>query len=77
MVIKIERPLDLLNDCKGKTVLVYLKDKKVFYGTLLAFDLTINIVLDNCKEVIDGEQKISLGLNFIKGDSIESISPGN
>ncbi len=77
MVIKIERPLDLLNDCKGKTVLVYLKDKKVFYGTLLAFDLTINIVLDNCKEVVDGEHKMNLGLNFIKGDSIESISPGN
>ena len=38
MVSGIERPLDLLNNSKGKEVLVYLKGDKQFVGTLLAFD---------------------------------------
>ena len=42
----IERPLDLLNNAKGKEVLVYLKGDKQFAGTLLAFDIHINLVKD-------------------------------
>ena len=51
----IERPLDLLNDSKGKEVLVHLKGDKQFVGTLLAFDIHINLVLDNTKEMQDNK----------------------
>ena len=47
MVNGIERPLDLLNNSKGKEILVHLKGDKQFVGTLLAFDIHINLVLDN------------------------------
>lgn len=77
MVIQIERPLDLLNNCKGKKVLVYLKNKKIYSGILLAFDLTINIALDNCNEIVDGKEQTSFGKTFIRGESVELISPGN
>jgi small nuclear ribonucleoprotein len=57
MVNGIERPLDLLNQSKGKEVIVELKGGRQFVGTLLAFDIHINVVLDNAKEVHDGEVK--------------------
>ncbi len=77
MVNGIERPLDLLNNSKGKEVLVHLKGEKQFVGTLLAFDIHINLVLDNVKEMQDGEMKRSLGLTFLRGDTIIYISPAS
>jgi small nuclear ribonucleoprotein len=77
MVNGIERPLDLLNNSKGKEILVQLKNDKQMVGTLLAFDIHINIVLDNSKEVVDGETKRSVGLTFLRGDTIIFISPSS
>lgn len=77
MVNGIERPLDLLNTSKGKEVLVHLKGGKEFVGTLLAFDIHINLVMDNVKEMEDGLQKKSLGLTFLRGDTIIYISPAS
>ena len=75
MVNGIERPLDLLNSAKGKEILVQLKSGKEFVGTLLAFDIHINVVLDNAKEVENSEQTTSYGLTFLRGDTIVFISP--
>jgi small nuclear ribonucleoprotein len=75
MVNGIERPLDLLNNSKGKEILVQLKNEKQLVGTLLAFDIHVNIVLDNAKEMENGEVKRSIGLTFLRGDTIVFISP--
>lgn len=77
MVNGIERPLDLLNVSKGKEVLVQLKGEKQFVGTLMAFDIHINVVLDNAKELLNGEVKKSIGLTFLRGDTIIFISPAS
>lgn len=77
MVNGIERPLDLLNASKGKEVLVQLKGDKQFAGTLVAFDIHINVVLDNAKEMHEGEVKKSIGLTFLRGDTIIFISPSS
>ncbi|MGB9707927.1 MAG: LSM domain-containing protein [Candidatus Pacearchaeota archaeon] len=71
----VERPLDLLNQSKGKEILVQLKSDKQLVGTLLAFDIHINIVLNHTKEIVNGEIKRNLGLAFIRGDTIIYISP--
>lgn len=71
----IERPLDLLNASKGKEVIVQIKNDKRFVGTLKAFDIHINIVLDNAKEMHNGEITKNLGLVFLRGDTIIYISP--
>jgi len=73
----IERPLDLLNNSKGKEVLVHLKGDKQFVGTLIAFDIHINLVLDNVKQMENGEITKSLGLTFLRGDTIIYISPAS
>lgn len=73
--MKIERPLDLLNNSKGKEVIVQLKMNRQISGELLAFDININLVLDNAKELENGEMKKKLGLTFIRGDSVIYVSP--
>jgi small nuclear ribonucleoprotein len=75
MVNGVERPLDLLNQSKGKEILLYLKNNKQLVGKLLAFDIHINIVLDNTRELEDGEIKRSIGMAFVRGDTIIYISP--
>ena len=77
MVNGIERPLDLLNQSKGKDVLIQLKGDKHFVGTLLAFDMQINVALDNAKEIENGEVKKNIGLTFLRGDTIIYISPAS
>ena len=77
MVNGIERPLDLLNNSKGKEILVHLKGDKQFVGTLLAFDIHINLVLDNIKEMENNEIKRNLGLTFLRGDTIIFNSPAS
>jgi len=77
MVNGIERPLDLLNNAKGKEILVHLKNDRQFVGTLLAFDIHINIVLDNTKEMQNNEVKRNIGLTFLRGDTIIFISPAS
>lgn len=73
----IERPLDLLNQAKGKEVLIQLKGNQQFVGILMAFDMHINVALDNAKEVIDGSVKKNIGLTFLRGDTIIYISPSS
>jgi len=75
MVNNIERPLDLLNQSKGKEILLQLKNDKQLVGTLVAFDIHINLVLSNTKEIVNGEIKRNIGLAFIRGDTIIYISP--
>jgi small nuclear ribonucleoprotein len=77
MVNGIERPLDLLNESKSKEILIELKDGKQLVGTLLAFDIHINIVIDNAKEIVNNELKRSLGLSFVRGNTILWISPAS
>jgi len=77
MATGIERPLDLLNNSKNREVLVQLKGDKQYVGTLLAFDIHINLVLDNTKEMQNNEIKKSIGLTFLRGDTIIFISPAS
>jgi small nuclear ribonucleoprotein len=73
----IERPLDLLNSSRGREILVQLKNDRQLVGTLMAFDIHINVVLDNTKEVLNGEVKRNIGLTFLRGDTIIFISPAS
>ncbi len=69
------RPFDLLNDSIGKDVLVLLKGNVQIRGTLKAFDVHMNIVLENAEELQDGETKTKYGNVILRGDSVIMISP--
>lgn len=68
------RPLDALNKARGKRVIVELKNGRQYIGLLEAFDIHINVVLNDAEERADGEMKRKLGTVFIRGDTITIIS---
>lgn len=69
------RPLDMLNHARNKTVMVDLKNNYRYIGKLKAFDIHINMVLEDAEEHKDGELKRKLGTVFVRGDTITIISP--
>jgi len=69
------RPLDTLNAARNKSVLVDLKNGSRYVGKLKAFDIHINVVLEEAEEHQNGEVKRKLGTVFIRGDTIIIISP--
>ena len=72
---EVPRPLDALNDARGKRVVVELKNNGVYVGKLKSFDIHVNIVLEDTEEHVDGEIKRKLGVVFIRGDTITIVSP--
>ena len=68
------RPLDALNNARNKRVIVELKNNKQFVGKLKAFDIHVNVVLEDAEERADGEVKRKLGLVFLRGDMIVMVS---
>lgn len=69
------RPLDTLNAARNKTVMVELKNSTRYVGKLRAFDIHINVVLEDVEEHKDGEVKRKLGTVFIRGDTITILTP--
>jgi len=73
-MVEASRPLDTLNQARNKKIIVDLKNGKQFVGNLKAFDIHINLVLDNTEEHENGEIKRKLGTTFLRGDTIVIIS---
>jgi small nuclear ribonucleoprotein len=72
--MEMSRPLDALNKARDKRVIVELKNNKQYIGNLDAFDIHINVVLNDAEERFEGEVKRKLGTVFIRGDTITIIS---
>ena len=68
------RPLDVLDKAKGKRVIVKLKNGSEIVGILQAFDLHLNIWLDESEERKD-EMQVKLGSTLVRGDTIIYVSP--
>ncbi len=73
--MELQRPFDLLDESKGKRVMVELKSGKQIVGTLVAFDMHINVVLEDADEMENGQTLRKLGNVFIRGDTIVFVSP--
>ena len=69
------RPLDALNKARNKRVIVELKNGKQYVGKLNAFDIHINVVLEEAEEKVNGELTRKLGVIFLRGDTIIMVSP--
>ncbi|MDD3178101.1 MAG: LSm family protein [Candidatus ainarchaeum sp.] len=71
---KVTRPFDMLNSAINKQVLVQLKDNVQIRGKLKAFDVHMNIVLDDAEEIIDGKTKTKYVETLLRGDNIVWIT---
>lgn len=70
----MERPIDVLNNAKGKRVLIKLKKGPEISGILQAMDLHLNMWLENAEQISE-DNKVKLGTILIRGDNILFVSP--
>jgi len=68
------RPLDVLDKAKGKRVIVKLKNGSELTGVLQAFDLHLNMWLDDTEDKKE-DRTVKLGAVLVRGDTIIYASP--
>ena len=73
-VVMTNRPLDVLDKAKGKRVIIKLKNGTEVTGVLQAFDLHLNIWLEDADERKNDIQT-KLGSTIVRGDTIILVSP--
>ena len=70
----MDRPIDVLNNAKGKRILIKLKRGTEISGVLQALDLHLNMWLEEAEQT-DEDKKITLGTVLVRGDNILYASP--
>ena len=70
----MERPIDVLNNAKGKRVLIKLKKGTEISGILHAMDLHLNMWLESAEQITE-DRKTKLGTILVRGDNILFVSP--
>ena len=68
------RPLDALDNSKGKRIIVALKNGLEIVGMLKAFDLHLNLWLEDA-ERRENSKVTKLGTVVVRGDNILLASP--
>ena len=72
----MERPIDVLNNAKGKRVLIHLKRGGTdISGLLQALDLHLNMWLEQAEQRNEDGSTIKLGTLLVRGDNILYVSP--
>ena len=70
----MERPIDVLNNDKGRRVLIQLKKGTEISGILQALDLHLNMWLEDAEQTTD-DKTTKLGTVLVRGDNIIFVSP--
>ncbi|ABO34752.1 LSm family protein [Methanococcus maripaludis] len=67
-----QRPLDALGKSINTNVTVFLKDGKVVKGRLKAYDLHMNVALENAK--IENDEEKEFPMLVVRGDNVLYVS---
>ncbi len=69
------RPFDILNSSLNRAVLIKLKGGTELRGIMSAYDVHMNLVLQDAEQLENGEVKRKLGTMLVRGDSVIYLSP--
>ena len=73
--IRVDKPLNVLNNSLQKRVIVQLKGNREYRGTLDGYDPHMNLVLKKLEELNDGNVVNTFEKAIIRGDNVIYISP--
>lgn len=63
----------LMSDCKGKVVLLRLRNARTLQGVLQSFDIHMNLTLENAEDITE-EKHEQLGKILLRGDNLLAVS---
>jgi small nuclear ribonucleoprotein len=69
------KPLAVLNKAINQQVIVELKGKRGYRGTLDGYDPHMNLVLRNAEEILDTKVTRKMEAIIVRGDNVIYISP--
>lgn len=69
------KPLAVLNKAINQHVIVELKGKRGYRGTLDGYDPHMNLVLRNAEEILDAKVTRKMDTIIVRGDNVIYISP--
>jgi small nuclear ribonucleoprotein len=69
------KPLAVLNKAINQQVIVELKGKMGYRGTLDGYDPHMNLVLRNAEEILDTKVTRKMDAIIVRGDNVIYISP--
>lgn len=70
----MNRPIDVLDKSKGKRVMIKLKNRSEVSGELQAFDMHLNMWLNDAEITVE-ESTTKYGKLLVRGDNVIFISP--
>ncbi|MBD3352411.1 MAG: ribonucleoprotein [Candidatus Lokiarchaeota archaeon] len=68
-------PLKILNKAVNSVILIRLKDGTEYQGRLKEADSYMNMIIEDAKEIIDGNIAVKYSEIFIRGNNILFIRP--
>lgn len=73
--MRMQKPLNVLNQTISKQVIVELKANREYRGVLDGYDPHMNLVIKNAEEFINNEPVRKLDITIVRGDNVIYISP--
>jgi len=71
----LQKPLAVLSKSLNQQVIVELKGKRGYRGTLDGYDPHMNLVLKNAEEIHDNQVVRKIEATIVRGDNVIYISP--
>ncbi len=66
----MNQPLNTLEKALGKSITVRLKSNQVYTGRLRITDQYMNLILEDCSQIVNGKISKRYGRAFLRGNNI-------
>ncbi|MHA1987073.1 MAG: LSM domain-containing protein [Promethearchaeota archaeon] len=70
-----KNPLSILQNAQGSIILLRLKDGTEYRGMLKEIDAYMNLILEDCTEIMDSSPVAKYNEIFIRGNNLLFIKP--
>ncbi len=73
--VRNKNPLSILQNAQNSQILLRLKDGTEYKGLLKEIDAYMNLILEDCTEIMEGSPVAKYNEIFIRGNNLLFIKP--